>query len=161
MGCHTWFYRKVERTQEEAKQRCLKKLRYAEQLNLKILNDKHYNGIDWEGYYGYTDESLIKENAVLQRQIRMVEKDLCQRAVWDRQNDEVLKEYVDGKGFYLEAPFHDVFRRGGYPDDKLFSLEETLAYINNKENYCEIFDDTVETLKQFWELYPDGMICFG
>ena len=54
-----------------------------------------------------------------------------------------------------------MFRKYGYPQDKLFSLEETLAYINNPENECVINDNTFKWLEEFWAKYPDGMIDFG
>ena len=158
MGCHTWFYRKIERTQEEAKQNCLRGLRKSEKLNLNILANRNYNGLDWSDW---TESELIKHDSCLKRQIRMVDNNFCQRAVWNHQDDENLTEYVDGKGFYMETGFHDIFRKYGYPEDKLFSLQETLNYINNPENACVTYDKTFERLNEFWNKYPDGMIEFG
>ena len=54
-----------------------------------------------------------------------------------------------------------MFRKYGYPDDKLFSLKETLDYINNPLNKCITNDKTFEWLDEFWNKYPDGMIEFG
>lgn len=151
MGCHTWFYRKIERTQEEAKENCLRGLRKYEELNISILKDRNYS-----------DESFMHSDAVLKRKIRMVENNLCQRAVWNHQDDEDMTEYIDGKGLYIEdTGYHDVFRKCGYPNTKLFSLEETLEYINNPENNCTIFDWTMDDLKDFWSKYPDAFIDFG
>lgn len=159
MGCHTWFYRKIERTQEQAKQNCLKGLLESEKLNLSILNDRNYNGFDWSEW---TDDMLLKHDAILKRQIRMVENNFCRRAVWNHQNDKYLTEYIEGKGLYIEdTGFHDVFRKYGYPENKLFSLKETLDYINNTENNCTIYENTIERLKHFWNNYPDGFIEFG
>ena len=158
MGCHTWAYKKVERTQEEAKQSCLLKLKNSEKLNLNILKDRNYNGIDWSEW---SEENLIWHNKIIKRQIKMVENNFCKRAVWNHQNDKELTEYVDGKGFYIEIGFHDMFRKYGYPDDRLFSLQETLNYINNPKNNCTVYDDTIERLNKFWAKYPDGFIEFG
>ena len=91
----------------------------------------------------------------------MVENNFCQRAVWNHQNDNELTEYIEGKGFYVETGFHDMFRKYGYPDDRLFSLEETLNYINNYENKCIVYENTIDLLKDFWSKYPDGFIEFG
>ena len=159
MGCHTWFYRKIERTQEEAKQSCLQNLKRSRNLAWKIYkNPTSYYGINWET----TKEEQLYYIKYLNRQIRMVSNNLCSRAVWDRQNDEDLTEYIEGKGLYIEdTGFHDVFRKYGYPDDKLFSLQETLNYINNPENACVTYDKTFERLNEFWNKYPDGMIEFG
>lgn len=158
MGCHTWFYRKIERTQEEAKQSCLRGLRKSEKLNLNILANRNYNGLDWSDW---TESELIKHDSYLKRQIRMVDNNFCKRAVWNHQDDENLTEYIDGKGFYMETDFHDTFRKYGYPENRLFSLQETLDYINNPKNDCTIYENTIEILEEFWNKYPDGMIEFG
>ena len=191
MGCHTWFYRKIERTQEQAKQNCLKGLLKSEKLNLSILNDRNYNGIDWSEW---TDDMLLNQDATLKRQIRMVENNFCQRAIWNYQDDENLTEYIDGKGLYIGyTGFHDVFRRGGYPEDRLFSYEETIKYLEDNDSIIRYgyfqrshpgipcinglcngekpiwFEvdreirklEVLELLKEFWNKYPDGMIEFG
>ena len=159
MGCHTWFYRKIERTQKEAKQSCLKKLIYDEKLNINILENRSFNGIDWSNY---TEEELIKFDTILKRKIRMVKNNLCQKTVWNNQNDKELTVYVEGKGLFIEdTGFHDVFRKYGYPDDKLFSLKESLDYINNTNNDCVIYEDTVQRLTEFWNKFKNGMIEFG
>ena len=91
----------------------------------------------------------------------MVENNFCQRAVWNHQNDNELTEYIEGKGFYVETGFHDMFRKYGYPEDRLFSLQETLDYINNPENNCTVYEESIKRLEEFWSKYPDGMIDFG
>lgn len=81
---------------------------------------------------------------------------------WVSQSEDLLS-WIDGKGLYIssdELP-HDLFRKYGYPEIRLFSLEETLSYIHDKDNECFIYDYTEESLKKFWEEYPDGMIEFG
>lgn len=158
MGCHTWFYQRVERTQQEAKESCLNKLRYAEELNLNILQDRNYEGIDWSYW---SDDMLLKKDAVIKRHIRMVENDIYPEAVWHHQNDEKLTCYVEGKGLYMNTKYHDLFRKYGYPDHRLYSLEETLEYLDNPTNECEFNDESIVRLKEFWNEYPDGMIQFG
>lgn len=159
MGCHTWFYRKIERTQEEAKQNCLQYLKHSRNLGWKIYkNPNGYAGIDWQ----VSKEEQLRYIHLLNRQIRMVSNNLCQKAVWNKQNDKDLVEYFEGKGLYIEdTGFHDVFRKYGYPEDQLLSLEETLNYINNPLNECVIDDKTLDRLNEFWVKYPDGMIEFG
>lgn len=156
MGCHTWFYKKLEMTQEEAKKNCLKSLRESEELNLEIIKSGDYTKFGWEIKY------LEKLDAIIKRQIRMVSNDYCKRAVWNRvEFDNKLSIYVDGKGFYVEADAHDLFRRGLYPDDKLFSYEETISYIEDPKNQCQVFEYTYEGLRKFWDECPDGLIEFG
>ena len=92
----------------------------------------------------------------------MVKNNLCQKTVWNNQNDKELTVYVEGKGLFIEdTGFHDVFRKYGYPDDKLFSLKESLDYINNTNNDCVIYEDTVQRLTEFWNKFKNGMIEFG
>lgn len=160
MGCHTWFYRKIERTQEEARESCLKKLRYEEELNLNILQDRDYKGINWNNW---SDDMLLKRDAIIKRHIKMVENNANLKAIWYHQYESltILTDYVEGKGLYFETEYHDTFRRYNYSDDKLFSLEETIAYIRNPTNECEFNDNTFTRLKEFWNKYPDGMIQFG
>jgi len=159
MGCHTWFYRKIERTQEEAKQSCVKYLKNARNLAWKIhRKPNNYCGIEWNT----TKEEQLNQINCLNRQIRMVSNNLCKKAVWNNQNDEDLVKYFEDKGLYIEdTGFHDVFRKYGYPDDVLFSIKETLDYIQNKENDCTVYENTIERLNEFWSKYPNGAISFG
>lgn len=53
--------------------------------------------------------------------------------------------------------WHDLFRIGNYPEDRLYSMEETKAFIE-KNN---IKDVDWEQLEEFWRLCPNGMIQFG
>ena len=105
---------------------------------------------------------LLHRINIYNRQIRRVANGLADRAVWHRQDEKNITIYLEGRGLYVEdTGFHDVFRRYEYPNHRLFSLEETLQYINNPENQCQIDDRTEERLREFWSKYPDGMIQFG
>lgn len=159
MGCHTWFYRKIKRTQEEAKQSCLQNIRRSRNLAWKIYkNPTSYYNIDWK----VTKEYQLKYINLLNRQIKMVSNNLCSRAVWNRQNDKETTLYIDDKGLYIEdTGFHDVFRINSYSDDRLSSLQETLDYINNPENNCTVYENTIKKLEEFWNKYPDSIIEFG
>lgn len=133
MGIHTWFYRHVPRTQEEAKQSCLKKFK------------------DWLTY--------AKDKSLVERMIRMVEKDLCQKAVWNWQDEDITR-FIDGKYYVSDMEYHDVFRVAWkHQDVVLFSLEETLAFI--KKEGLEMSEFGERKLKEFWDKYPDGRIDFG
>lgn len=159
MACHTWFYRKLNITQQEAKENCLEYLKKSRNLAWKIYkNPTGYCGIDWDT----TKDEQFKQISVLNRQIKAVSNNFYQCAVWNHQSHENLTYYVKGKGLYIEdTGFHDWFRRGGYPDDELFSLQETLDYINNPKNECTVYDNTIIQLEKFWKQYPDGLIIFG
>ena len=159
MGCHTWFYRKIERTQEEAKQSCLIKLKRERNLCWKIYkNPTSYLGIDWNTTKNEQLEYISKYN----RKIKAVANNFYKRAVWNNQNDKEITIYIDGKGLFIEdTGFHDLFRKGGYPGDMLFSLEETINYINDAENDCSVYPTTIQKLEEFWKKYPRGLIEFG
>lgn len=173
MGCHTWFFRKIERTQDEAKKLCVKYMKKIikgwEKTTFNVIYDENGNFVMSHpsntlrhAYPEYSQEFCEQILKVYKRQLKMIKKGLCQRAVWNRQPDKNFTKYIDGKGLYIEdTVFHDVFRKYGYPEVKLFSLEETLDYINNPENECVLYDNSIEMLEKFWTLYPDGFIEFG
>jgi hypothetical protein len=182
MGCHTWFYKKAKDPSDDVmrsviKDRCEKEIDF---LNRLI---HHRNEIDqdllesypewtpewateskefWTRLAGFLDGGELTESDKERLNIHLdidVDSSLIHElyAFWSSS----LTVYVKDKGFYDEAEFHDAFRRGGYPDDRLFSLEETLNYIKDPENKCSVDDYTEDTLKRFWERHPDGMIQFG
>ena len=159
MSCHTWHYRKLERTQEEAKQSCLTMLKRGRNLCWKIYNNPtNYRGLNWET----TKKEQLDYLKIYNRKIKAVCNNYYQKAIWNNQNDKKLTMYVDDKGLYIaDTGFHDSFRKYGYPDNKLFSLKETLDYIENLDNKCEIDENTLSILIKFWNKYPDGMIEFG
>lgn len=158
MGCHTWFYRKIERTQEEATIRCLKRLKRHRNLYWKIHKNPNYLDIDWE----ISKADNLNRIRILNRQIKAISNGFYKKALWNRQDDKNLTKFIEGKGLYIEdTGYHDIFRKYGYPEDRLFSLEETLEYINNPINECDLRDSSIDRLTQFWQEYPEGIICFG
>ena len=193
MGCHTWFYRKVEdpsvdKMMSTIEDRIERELTFLE----KLINDR--DSIDaelLECYSDWTPEWAVK-NREFWTQLSMFLKgeaelrDSDKRKFWmhidvDNQNTElnndkresILKQlystwsdelYIEGRGFFVDdTGYHDEFRKYGYPNDLLFSLEETLAYIDDPKNKCFVSDRewTEKRLKEFWEKHPDGMIQFG
>ena len=162
MGCHTWFYKKSNRSIEEARKIFIDQtIETIEFYKNVIDNDMQFEGVDWREWekdgpgVGFI-ENFIK---VLYRQIRMVEKGLCNLAVYNKQPEI---SFVNEKGFFVEhSDYHDVFRKHGYPEDILYSFDETIDYINNPDNHCTKNDLTEERLKEFWKECPDGAIEFG
>lgn len=113
----------------------------------------------------------IKDDVELRKNIRAfvdTEPDLYQK-LDTLTIEEIQKEYClsNRKYKWLDRyeickkieEFHDVFRVKNYPEDILTSLNQTLNFINNNE--CEIFEDTHDKLKEFWDKYPNGLIYFG
>ncbi len=175
MGCHTWFYKKVDRSFEEAKN-----IWITEQLKwIKRWEDIAANPEDDSRIaYEWNQEKCENQVNVCKRQLRMVQGGYCQQAIWNHQPDDEQGEmyyYVDGK-LYCDSNDlpHDVFRIGGYPDDALFSLKETLDYLdkhNDKIYYTRSIYDlcdreilkvlAIEKLTKFWTQHPEAMIKFG
>ena len=165
MGCHTWAYKRIESPSFEKMKDFVLKIYKDSSDNLQKWIDnpqdeeyldmfKHYKEwtIDYIKYWQETDK----------RRIRLIENGFCKQAIVNKycSYSDGLIECYNGN-FYKEIGFHDMFRKYGYPDDKLFSLKETLDYINNPLNKCIINDKTFEWLDEFWNKYPDGMIEFG
>ena len=184
MGCHTWFYKKIESPSEETmkariKDKCKEEIAFLNQL---IYDREKIDQTLLKAYPEWTPEyakeiiphweNLIKyiegKKIDISETIKYffdteLEGELICNIYASLMSDDWILKYVKGKGFYLETEFHDIFRKYGYPEDKLFSLEETLQYINNPENECSISDKeyTIKELKKFWKKYPNGMIRFG
>ncbi len=160
MGCHTWLYKKSNRTIEEAREIYIKLLEENNDFFNNIIKDKNHDGIDWlDVYPEFTDDNLNRVIAVNERKIRIVKKGLCNVAVFNNQPE--VSRYIEGKGFFIDTNEGQPFRKRGYPDDILFSFEETMDYINDPKNNCETWGYTNEGVKKFWDKYPDGMIDFG
>lgn len=160
MGCHTWFYKKInpQPTYEEVKENVLNQF----YIELDFYNNT-LNGCDIDEellsvYPEFTTEYYIKAKAITERQIAFIKKDLCKKAIYDRYS--CLRLNIDSV-LYVNCEYHDLFRKYTFSEDKLFSLEETLNYIEKYKDEISLFEDTFELLKEFWNKYPDGVIDFG
>lgn len=168
MGCHTWFYKKVDYPVDTIKDKAVK------YLQEEIDSCKFYIEQD------FTDGYVIKEDFENSLKYHQRVLDWVNKG-WINEAAAKIVSFLDGvtysnntKCFYKDANYHDIFRRGGYPDHELHSLEETLQYLEKYDGEISyqstIFDETpreelknraIERLKEFWEKYPDGMIDFG
>jgi len=162
MGCHTWFYKKIDRSVEEARKIAINTLYKYIKLCENIIADKNYNDRDWNDFdkHGNTNDDVRKQEILIsERKIRIIEKGLCNVAVYNmEQESNVLIE----DNFYIESDFHDIFRKSGYPDITLYSLDETLSYIEDPNNNCYYEGEpAIKALKEFWSEHPDGIIQFG
>jgi len=162
MGCHTWLHKKVDLPLEEAKQKLIQV--YQEAIT-EFTNMSEYNFKTFDMSENYRcKEDLIE---LFQRFIKCIQKPTIKpETVYRRlslMGDKVA--YYNGESFfeYCEEDFSgNPFRIGDYPDDCLYSLEETLNFIKRYEeqNSCTV-EVSMECLKDFWNKYPDGMINFG
>lgn len=174
MGCHTWFSRKSSRTIEEAREILINRYK----SDIKMLTEDFTTEdkiMLYEDFYESklgekTEEEILLfynnkiefDIKVLHRKIQMVSKGLCNVAVMRHQPS--LSYYFPDKGFFIGInEFHNCFRLHGYPEDSLFSKEETYKFLeDNKDNpLLVIYDNTYEKLEEFWNKYPDGFIHFG
>jgi hypothetical protein len=186
MGCHTWFYTKIQNPpesliRETVKERCLEEISFIQRL----INDRESIDQDLlESYPEWTPEWGKTMLPNWQRLYDLADRkdvnidefsQLFKEKLLDGETDgnnilNLLYKmfnhdnniFVPSKGWYTEADgFHDAFRKYGYPDDQLFSLDETLAYIQDPKNECVVNERTEEILKNFWNKFSDGMIQFG
>ena len=97
---------------------------------------------------------------------RMIENGYCKVAVCKRyeHNNKLsnLNQYVNGE-FYISTNSlpHDLFRRHDYPEDKLFSLKETMNFVEDWTPMLSFTENWEDNVKKFWLENPDGMIEFG
>ncbi len=165
MGCHTWFYKKWNVNIDEAKTKLLKiideNIKSTERLMCSPTEeDKEFLSEHPE----YEDCDLMGEVEELEKLKSNIDN-FSDDEIFEKFCEASLKvsRYVKGYGLFIyeDNMPHDLFRKYGYPDDTLHSLEETLAYIEDSKNECVVFEYTNEYLKKFWNEYPNGMIDFG
>lgn len=169
MGCHTWFHKKINVSYEEARDSLVKKYKSNIELTQKWIdnpNDDEY--VDMLKYYEYyTIEYLTEQNEIDRRKLRMVESGYCKEAVMRKYDNNTIDKfnvyhYIKNVGMFVDCEYHNLFRIPGYPEDMLFSLEETIEFIKINKNFIYWYaNDWEKRLNEFWEKYPDGMITFG
>ena len=173
MGCHTWTYRKLNRSLEEARILWIAtQEKWVEEWKEIVANPQDRFRVAQKMTQEYADHCL----KVFERQLRMVKTGLCNVAVMNKQSEHC--EFIPGRGLYIEDDEmpHDIFRIGGYPDDRLFSLQDCLSFIeknkdkvyrgdihcgNSDESHKINHESVKKQLEEFWTKYPEGMIQFG
>ena len=163
MGCHTWYSKRVERSEEEARNFAIENI--LEQI--ESAKDGQRNPEE-----NHPDIDYVHWQKWAERVLRMLRNGLLTGAMW-RLQPERPSAYVNGKYWVVIDEFHDGFRTD-YNDTWLFSLEETLKYIEDNDEhiyYNDVWNDKTakQILKEkklkrvfeFWEKYPNGSIHFG
>lgn len=156
MGCHTWFFKKENLTLEECKKVVIKNLNSGLEYASDCLLEKNHKIL----FIEQEIKDWIKYN---NRLLEWISKDWLQESCY-RLLTNINFYDKKTKNYYVtnESLPHDIFRIGDYPEDKLFSLEETFIFIeNNKEKIHRYNKNWQKRLEEFWEKYPDGMIEFG
>lgn len=176
MGCHTWFYKKInpQPTREDKIHQCVERLNKAcIRLENALLND----GFGWkkiDKWYPYSSrekvaeclheykwmldnvnhyEDYCNEDNPLTKEYKLYEK----VEDWEVSDDEFTMS-INGIYYCEIDKYHDLFRYNKY-DTCVTSEDEMWKLI--EDNHIDISDDVKEKLKEFWSLYPDGVIDFG
>jgi len=167
MGCHTWFYKKIEGpTDEQIRKDLVVYFQETIQFYDSALNHKEsLDDLTKEVLEGVSDEELEVERdefLFLYRRFASGEMEIDEvNENWASSRFSRHIKYLRKMGWYEtdDSLPHDLFRTGNYPETILFSLEETLDFI--KTNKCTVYEFTDEKLRNFWVEFPDGMIEFG
>lgn len=177
MGQHTWFAKRVERDFETAQSYVIQSLERSVELTTEMFNNPNH---DIRVAYEKTDNDLLRQIAIFERQLKMVKKGLCKVAIMNRQPEH---SRYNSRGFFIfddNLP-HDIFRiwcnpSFGFPYNmycpvELFSKQETYDFLeeqkrNEKEGrehwiVPSLDSEQFDRLDEFWNNHPDGMISFG
>ena len=167
MGCHTWFYKKIEGpTEEQIRKDLVVYFQETIQFYDSALNHKEsLDDLTKEVLEGVSDEELeVERDEFLFLYRRFASGEMWIDEVNENWASSRFSRHIEysRKGGWYETDNslpHDLFRIGSYPETLLFSLEETLDFI--KTNKCTVYEYTDEKLRDFWAEFPDGMIRFG
>lgn len=171
MGCHTWFYKKMEK--QPSYQECKDML--TELLNEEIQDCQNYiDGKEddedmlrlWEQY---DPQKVLKE---CQESLNRVNNDDKEFVFEEATHVMYLRNVEAGVVIYHKGNFyisarnlpHNIFRTWGYPEDVLESYEDFENFIATHGYRLVRYDtleETKQAMKKFWEEYPDGIVDFG
>jgi len=165
MGCHTWFKTKSKYSLEEIRQIWIQQQKkWIQQWEDYTFNPE----LKEKRLEIFTTEKTQKEFEyyleVYKRQLRKVESGHVKYSFVDNllegTDEGILYEYYNDTIFVDNRTMpHDIFRIGGYPEDLLFSYDDTIKFI--QKNNIEYDDIMLNKLKKFWDENPIGLIRFG
>ena len=195
MGCHTWFYKKVnpQPTEEDKIQQFLAKTKSFRQKLVKATENGGFeydvNKKEWYPYNKREDvENAITDIDWMLQHVNEYKKfdpniysgidyeigvDLFESVnhwlatidddsrddFWDKNAKyDDLTMSIDGIYYSNVRRYDDIFRYHNY-DSYVMSEDEMWKLI--EDNNIEITEGVKDKLKEFWSLYPDGMIYFG
>lgn len=164
MGCHTTFYKPGDLTYKQARELAIAELNQRLLLNEKYMSTgfKLRNG-KVKKPEGTDLKTYIYLSKFYKRWIKRIEsnKPIWKAAVWKFQKENL---FPNNNNFYLRLEdFHDCFRVGwDLGNRQLTSLKETLEFCTEYKDRINLCRNTwLEEVKQFWELYPKGIIDLG
>lgn len=194
MGCHTWFYKKVnpQPTREDKVSQFIERTRERVCRLEKALSN---NGFGWDNkepwfpynsrdsvermvdeykwaldnadhYENYSDiksaedEIPSKEEKLynsVENWLAPLDEDCWDFGIKNSKFDERTK-CIDGIYYSRVDRYDDIFRYHNY-GAYVLSEDEMRKLID--DNKIIVNDKAKKKLKEFWNLYPDGMIYFG
>ena len=186
MSCHTWFYRKInpQPTREEKINQFIKQAtEWCKKLE-KALANNGFDPEDEDTWYPFDSKCAAQENLEKYRwminnayhyedyaNIKSDDDDKTlskeEQLYIDIENWQAPSE--DGKGYdsltiqingiYYSnvSKYNDLFRYNNY--NTYISSEDEMWDLLTSNNIC-INDNTKKKLKEFWLLYPEGLIYF-
>ena len=186
MSCHTWFYKKVnpQPTREEKINQFIKQAEaWCQKIEKALVN----NGFDLEdedkwypfeskqsaqenlekykwminNAYHYEDYSNIKsdDDKTLSKEEQLyLDIENWQTSSEDGKDYNSLTIQINGIYYSNVSKYNDIFRYNNY--DTYISSEDEMWDLLTSNNIC-ISDDVRKKLKEFWLLYPEGLIYFG
>lgn len=172
MGCHTWFYKPINVSYDDAKKQYLKyQYKWIDDAN-RMINNPTNDDLEFiKAYSEFTVDYLQHTIEISKRCIRLVDNGYCKLAVMNKYcyeksfNNTIFLS--DKNQMYVSIDeFHDIFRTVKYPTNKLFNFNDTLEFIqkikNTKLYYSHLSDyDVIQKIQEYWSKYPNGMIDFG
>ncbi len=168
MGCHTWFYKKInpqptwELVKENNKSRLLNEIHICQQMIDGTLEQEVIDDFpEWTKEYG--EKCMIKPKKELDELLDENSKRLKFCYAYEHfKTGTGHSIFIKDKGFYVTSNFlpHDLFRIRDNLNN-LFSLKETLDFMDKNKEIITTYDYTIDRLTKFWEENPDGVINFG
>lgn len=186
MGCHSWFYKKVnpQPTREDKINQFIEQsTEWCKELEKALAN----NGFDWEDedkwypfkskdkvqenlekykwmidnahhYEDYADFESVDDKTLSKEEQLYLDVEDWQAPSEDGDGYDSLTTHINGVYYSHVGKYYDIFRYNNY--DTYVSSEDEMLDLLTSNNIC-ISDDVKSKLKEFWTLYPDGLIYFG
>ncbi len=155
MSWTVYFYIPLERTQEEARLNCLEKLNQLLESSKSITFEKPFYLMDRSLLTPAIKENWIK---VFERQIRMVEKGFCSKAIWNNQLEDYEIDTIDDKHYIVSSEYSNSFRIWKCPSEIFTSYESIKDYIEENIEKIYLYKDSFKKLEEFFNKYPNGFI---
>ena len=115
-----------------------------------IDNAHHYE--DYADFESANDKPISKEEQLY------LDVENCQAPSEDGNGLDPLTIRIHGVYYTHVGKYDDIFRYNNY--DTYVTSEDEMWNLIASNNIC-ISDDMKNKLKEFWTLYPDGVIYFG